>query len=58
MPLAVGPMLLVFNKLDQVDSETLAKAKEEYPLAVFIAAKERLGLATLREKLRQLTLSI
>ena len=58
MPLAVGPMLLVFNKLDQVDSETLAKAKEEYPLALFIAAKERLGLATLREKLRQLTLSI
>ena len=58
MPLAVGPILLVFNKLDQVDSETLAKAKEEYPLALFIAAKERLGLATLREKLRQLTLSI
>ena len=58
MPLAVGPMLLVFNKLDQVDSETLAKAKEEYPLALFIAAKERLGLATLREKLRQLTFSI
>ena len=55
MPLAVGPMLLVFNKLDRVDSETLAKAKEEYPLALFISARERLGLATLREKLRQLT---
>ncbi|MGK7892805.1 MAG: GTPase HflX [Xenococcus sp. (in: cyanobacteria)] len=58
MPLAVGPMLLVFNKLDQVDSATLEKAKEEYPLALFIAAKERIGLATLREKLRQLTFRI
>jgi len=54
MPIAVGPMLLVFNKLDQVDGDTLEKAKEEYPLALFIAAKERLGLATLREKLREL----
>ena len=37
--------------------ETLEKSKEEYPLALFIAAKERLGLATLREKLRQLTIN-
>jgi GTPase len=51
MPIAPGPILLVFNKLDQVDSETLAKAKEEYPLALFISASDRLGLETLRQKL-------
>jgi GTPase len=51
MPIAPGPILLVFNKLDQVDSETLAKAQEEYPLALFISASDRLGLETLRQKL-------
>ncbi|MEM8829666.1 MAG: GTPase HflX [Cyanobacteria bacterium P01_G01_bin.19] len=51
MPIAPGPILLVFNKLDRVDSETLAKAKEEFPLAIFISASDRLGLETLRQKL-------
>ncbi|MDJ0568573.1 MAG: GTPase HflX [Pleurocapsa sp. MO_192.B19] len=51
MPIAPGPILLVFNKLDRVDSETLAKAKEEFPLALFISASDRLGLETLRQKL-------
>ena len=51
MPIAPGPVLLVFNKLDMVDSETLAKAKEEFPLALFISASDRLGLETLRQKL-------
>ncbi len=54
MPLAPGPMLLVFNKLDKVDSKTLAKAKEEFPLALFISASDRLGLETLRQKIAQL----
>ena len=54
MPLAVGPILLAFNKLDRVTSKTLAKAKEEYPLAVFISASKRLGLETLRYKLGEL----
>ncbi len=54
MPFAPGPMLLVFNKLDKVDSETLAKAKEEFPLALFISASDRLGLETLRKKITQL----
>ena len=54
MPLAPGPILLVFNKLDKVDSETLAKAKEEFPLALFISASDRLGLSTLRNKIAQL----
>ena len=51
MPIAPGPVLLVFNKLDRVDSDTLAKAKEEFPLALFISASDRLGLETLRQKL-------
>jgi GTPase len=54
MPLAPGPMLLVFNKLDKVDSATLTKAKEEFPLALFISASDRLGLETLRHKIAQL----
>ncbi len=51
MPIAPGPVLLVFNKLDRVNSNTLAKAKEEFPLALFISASDRLGLETLRQKL-------
>ena len=53
MPIAPGPMLMAFNKLDGVDGETLAAAKKEFPNAAFIAARERLGLATLRQKLAQ-----
>lgn len=51
MPLAPGPILLVFNKLDKVSSDTLKEAQEEYPLALFISAGDRLGLETLRQKL-------
>lgn len=54
MPVTSGPILLAFNKLDQVDTETLAIAKEEYPQAVFISAVQRLGLETLRQRLLQL----
>lgn len=54
MPIAVGPILLAFNKLDRVSSKTLNKAKEEYPLAVFISASKRLGLENLRSKLGEL----
>ncbi len=51
MPLAPGPILLVFNKLDKVGSDTLIQATEEFPLALFISAGDRLGLETLRQKL-------
>lgn len=51
MPLSPGPSLLVFNKLDRVDSDTLAIATEKYPEAVFIAAAERRGLETLRQRI-------
>lgn len=54
MPVTPGPALVAFNKIDAVDGETMAIAKEEFPLAVFISASERLGLETLRHRLAQL----
>ncbi|BAY85722.1 GTP-binding protein HflX [Calothrix parasitica NIES-267] len=54
MPVTPGPGLVVFNKIDQANSETLALAREEYPMAVFISADQRLGLETLRERLGKL----
>lgn len=54
MPAIPGPALIAFNKVDRVDSETLALAQQEYPEAVFISATQRLGLDTLRQRLVQL----
>ena len=54
MPITPGPILIAFNKIDQVDNDTLIQAKEEFPLGVFIAASQRLGLETLRQKLGEL----
>jgi GTPase len=54
MPITPGPILVAFNKIDQVDGETLVLAREEFPQAVFICASERIGLETLRQKLAQL----
>lgn len=54
MPITPGPALVVFNKIDEVDTKNLALAQEEFPLAVFISASERLGLETLRQRLGQL----
>jgi GTPase len=54
MPISPGPVLLVFNKMDQVDGDRLAQAKDEYPNAIFISASDRLGMETLRIKLGQL----
>ncbi len=54
MPIAAGPAIVVFNKIDQVDSERLAQAEEEFPRAIFIAAAERIGLETLRYRISQL----
>ncbi len=54
MPVTPGPALVAFNKIDRVNSETLALAQEEFPLAVFISASHRLGLETLRQRLGQL----
>lgn len=54
MPIAPGPALVAFNKIDQVDGDRLELAREEYPQAIFISASDRLGLETLRRKLAQL----
>ncbi len=54
MPITPGPILLVFNKIDSVDGDTLELAKEEYPQATFISATAGFGLATLRQRLLQL----
>jgi GTP-binding protein HflX len=53
MPLATAPMLMVFNKIDQVSSEALEEAKQDYPQAVFIAARQGIGLETLKKRLLQ-----
>lgn len=52
MPTIPEKSLIVFNKID-VESETLKKAQQEYPEAVFISATKRLGLETLKERIRE-----
>ncbi|MEW5858558.1 MAG: GTPase HflX [Cyanobacteriota bacterium] len=54
MPITPGPVLVVFNKIDQVDGDTLTLAQEEFPQAVFISASQRFGLETLRQRMSQL----
>jgi len=54
MPVTPGPALVAFNKIDAVDGETLALAREEFPQAVFISAAKGLGMETLRNRLAQL----
>ncbi len=54
MPETPGPALVAFNKIDQVDGDTLKFTQEEYPMAVFISAAKALGLETLRQRLAQL----
>jgi GTPase len=54
MPIAPGPALIVFNKIDQVDEETIANATLEFPRSIFVAAAERTGLETLRYRISQL----
>lgn len=45
------PAWIVFNKIDQVDSETILEARRHYPHALYVAARERIGLDTLRRAL-------
>ncbi|MEL6259679.1 MAG: GTPase HflX [Cyanobacteria bacterium J06626_6] len=54
MPVAPGPILMMFNKLDQANTDTLELAKDEYPQAVFVSASKNLGMNTLRRKILQL----
>ena len=54
LPISPGPAIIVFNKVDAVDGDRLMAAKDEYPQALFISAKDRLGMETLRQRLCQL----
>lgn len=54
MPEIPEKSLLVFNKVDKVDSETWARVQQDYPQAVFISATQRLGLETLKMRSLQL----
>lgn len=54
MPDLPEKSLIAFNKVDRVDSETLARVQQDYPDAVFISATERLGLETLKMRSLQL----
>jgi GTP-binding protein HflX len=56
MSLVPDSILLVFNKIDQADSEYLQQAKKLFSHAVFISASQRLGLETLRQKLFNLAI--
>lgn len=56
MPIAPGPMILVFNKIDQVNTEALEKAKNDYPQGVFISASQGFGLETLKQALVKLVI--
>ncbi|MBD2080036.1 GTPase HflX [Leptolyngbya sp. FACHB-17] len=47
--------ILVFNKVDRVDRNTLDQVQQSYPDAVFISATERLGLDRLAHCLIQLS---
>ncbi|QIR35419.1 GTPase HflX [Tolypothrix sp. PCC 7910] len=54
MPEIPGKSVIVFNKIDRVDRQTLVEAQQRYPEAVFISATERLGLETLKMRSLQL----
>ncbi|MCG6137563.1 MAG: GTPase HflX [Nostoc sp. LLA-1] len=54
MPEIPEKSLIAFNKVDQVDSETLAQVQQDYPEAVFISATKRLSLETLKMRSLQL----
>jgi GTPase len=54
MPIAPGPSLIVFNKIDRVEPERRAEAEEEFPNAIFISAAERINLDILRQRVGQL----
>jgi GTP-binding protein HflX len=46
--------LLVFNKVDKMDSEKIAAAKDEHPDAVFISAERGIGLSNLEKRIEDL----
>lgn len=53
MPTIPEKSFIAFNKIDKANSESLEKAQQDYPEAVFISATGRLGLETLKSLLLQ-----
>ncbi|MGC8902245.1 MAG: GTPase HflX [Fervidobacterium sp.] len=47
------PIFLVFNKIDLVPNEHVEAIKYQYPSAVFISAKSKLGFDTLYKKIKE-----
>lgn len=54
LPATPPDAILVFNKIDRVDRETLSQVQQSYPDAIFISATERIGLEVLEQRLLQL----
>ncbi|MGG6265074.1 GTPase HflX [Leptolyngbya sp. AN03gr2] len=54
LPATPPDAILVFNKIDQVDRETLSQVQQSYPDALFISATERIGLDPLEQRLLKL----
>lgn len=46
--------ILVFNKIDAIDPDTLIDLKKEYPGALFVSAVRGIGLGKLQERIEQL----
>lgn len=54
LPVTPPNAIVVFNKIDRIDPETLALAQQIAPDALFISATKKLGFETLRQRLVQL----
>lgn len=46
--------LLVFNKLDAIDTQRIGELKRGYPQAVFVSAERGIGLGTLEARIKEL----
>jgi GTPase len=55
LPDTLADGLLVFNKIDLVDAQTLEQVQQAYPQALFISAVKQMGLDALRQQLLQFT---
>ncbi|MDI6799235.1 MAG: GTPase HflX [Actinomycetota bacterium] len=47
-------ILSVFNKIDRISTEYIKRLKKVYPDAVFVSAKEGMGLEGLKERIRKI----
>ncbi len=45
------PSMIVFNKIDQADENTVLKYKEAYPEAIFVSALEEINILELKDEL-------